>query len=525
MEVLNGNPESIAEVNKEDLVIQNDLQKDLPSCSNLEINDNTSDIKSIVPSTSTDTGFGSDSAVSTPGPEIEGRQIVSDIVSDINTSASSLPSGENICKVNEPSKDIDKEDKKSFEIIPNVIDSSEDNPTVEDHEQIPDSSDISQCNVNEDSENVQTLENKSVEHKTDDKKLEDTLSSSTVEGIDNHANRAETEDSEVEEKSIDILGNGFLKKKVLVPGKGVSTRPISGDTVTIKASGVLEDGVSINDENLTFILNDGDVIMAFDLAVALMEKDEKCEVITDARYAYGSMGREPDIPKDATITYNIELLAIQPGQEISSLSPEQRVQMGEAKRERGNYLYGRKDYTGAINSYSKATKILDDTDLNASLDEQTRDLLTETYVKCYNNMAACQLKVEALDAAIRSCEKVLAVKTDNLKALFRIGKAYSLKNEVDVALKYLKQGIKLDPEGKLFHQEVLALARRKAEQSQSEKEMYRKMLGVEGETAWEAKRRKEKEGESSYTKIMKWGLVAGSVAAVVAGVGYKLVKM
>ena len=30
---------------------------------------------------------------------------------------------------------------------------------------------------------------------------------------------------------------------------------------------------------------------AFDLAVALMEKDEKCEVITDARYAYGSMGR------------------------------------------------------------------------------------------------------------------------------------------------------------------------------------------------------------------------------------------
>ena len=41
----------------------------------------------------------------------------------------------------------------------------------------------------------------------------------------------------------------------------------------------------------------------------------------------------------------------------------------------------------------RATKILDDTDLNASLDEQTRDLLTETYVKCYNNMAACQLKV------------------------------------------------------------------------------------------------------------------------------------
>ena len=44
----------------------------------------------------------------------------------------------------------------------------------------------------------------------------------------------------------------------------------------------------------------------------------------------------------------------------------------------------------------------------------------------------------------------------------------------------------------MFHQEVLVLARRKTQQSQSEKEMYRKMLGVTGETAWEAKRRKDK---------------------------------
>ena len=63
--------------------------------------------------------------------------------------------------------------------------------------------------------------------------------------------------------------------------------------------------------------------------------------------------------------------------------------------------------------------------------------------------------------------------------------AYGAKNDVDKALTYLRKGIKLDPESKMLHQEVLNLARRQTEEKESEREMYQRMLGLKpGETSF-----------------------------------------
>lgn len=43
-------------------------------------------------------------------------------------------------------------------------------------------------------------------------------------------------------------------------------------------------------------------------------------------------------------------------------------------------------------------------------------------VKCLNNIAAAQLKLDHYDAALRSCVSVLVHQPDNIKALFRKGK-------------------------------------------------------------------------------------------------------
>lgn len=57
------------------------------------------------------------------------------------------------------------------------------------------------------------------------------------------------------------LGSGLLKKKTLVPGQGVDTRPRKGQDVTIRLKATLEDG-SVVEENpaLTFTLGDCDVL-------------------------------------------------------------------------------------------------------------------------------------------------------------------------------------------------------------------------------------------------------------------------
>ncbi|KAH9513249.1 Peptidyl-prolyl cis-trans isomerase fkbp8 [Bulinus truncatus] len=109
---------------------------------------------------------------------------------------------------------------------------------------------------------------------------------SSSNAVDNNTSQ-ETE----EENVMDILGNGLLIKKVLLRGKGIDTRPINGDIVTLKVEGKLEDGTLVENEEITFNLNDGDVILAFDLAAALMEEGEKCELTTDNKYAYGQLGR------------------------------------------------------------------------------------------------------------------------------------------------------------------------------------------------------------------------------------------
>lgn len=48
--------------------------------------------------------------------------------------------------------------------------------------------------------------------------------------------------------------------------------------------------------------------------------------------------------------------------------------------------------------------------------------LTDVKVKCLNNMAAAQLKLDHYEAAFKSCVAALTHQPNNIKALFRMGK-------------------------------------------------------------------------------------------------------
>ncbi|XP_041081604.1 uncharacterized protein LOC121298544 [Polyodon spathula] len=91
---------------------------------------------------------------------------------------------------------------------------------------------------------------------------------------------------------LDITDDKLLRKKVLMPGMGVCSQPISGQEVTVKVQGMLEDGTIIEkDPKLTFVIGDRDVNQALELCAPLMQKDEIALLITSAKYAYGQRGR------------------------------------------------------------------------------------------------------------------------------------------------------------------------------------------------------------------------------------------
>ncbi len=100
----------------------------------------------------------------------------------------------------------------------------------------------------------------------------------------------------------------------LEPGKGPQAKP--GDTVRVHYVGTLTDGKkfdSSRDRNqpFDFTLGLGTVIKGWDQGVVGMRAGEKRKLVIPPSLAYGSSGR-PGIPPDATLVFEVQLLAINP---------------------------------------------------------------------------------------------------------------------------------------------------------------------------------------------------------------------
>lgn len=114
----------------------------------------------------------------------------------------------------------------------------------------------------------------------------------TTEQVEQKQEENKTRNIE-DEKFVKILGNDTLQKRITQYGVEDS-RPTNGQMVTISYEAYLHnDQQKLVDysENYSFVLGDGDVISGLDMVVSLMNRDEKCEMIVEARLAYGSLGK------------------------------------------------------------------------------------------------------------------------------------------------------------------------------------------------------------------------------------------
>lgn len=97
------------------------------------------------------------------------------------------------------------------------------------------------------------------------------------------------------------------------PGTGRAAK--NGDTVTIDYTGTLVNGHKFDSSKdqgkpLTFKLGLGEVIPGFDLGVLGMKKGGKRSVTIPPELGYGPMGREPVIPPNSVLKFDITLLDI-----------------------------------------------------------------------------------------------------------------------------------------------------------------------------------------------------------------------
>ncbi len=104
-----------------------------------------------------------------------------------------------------------------------------------------------------------------------------------------------------------------MKTEKINSGTGGS--PKRGDTVTVHYTGWLTDGSKFDssvdrDEPFAFVLGMGQVIQGWDEGVAKMRVGDKVKLTIPPEMAYGEGGYPGAIPPNATLIFEVELLAI-----------------------------------------------------------------------------------------------------------------------------------------------------------------------------------------------------------------------
>ncbi|KAM9376068.1 FKBP prolyl isomerase 16 [Pholidichthys leucotaenia] len=264
----------------------------------------------------------------------------------------------------------------------------------------------------------------------------------------------------------DVTEDRLLRKKVLEPGSPQSLLPSWGQEVMVKMQCVLEDRTVVEkDSKLVFVIGEGDVNQALEECVMSMQKGEITLLLADSQYAYGLLGREPDIPAWAPLLYQLQLLDSREKADPLTLPIADRIRIGNQKRERGNFHFQREEYSMAAKAYCVALEVLTtrgpdggDGGMEAEEEEEVQDYR----VKCLNNLATTQVKLEQFDEALATSRDILTLEPNNVKALFRAGKILSDKGEYKEAMEVLKKALKLEPATKAIHVELSKLVRRQS---------------------------------------------------------------
>ncbi|XP_034032423.1 peptidyl-prolyl cis-trans isomerase FKBP8 [Thalassophryne amazonica] len=255
----------------------------------------------------------------------------------------------------------------------------------------------------------------------------------------------------------------LLRKKVLEPGASDVLCPTWGQEVTVKMQCVMEDRTVVEkDCKLVFVIGEGDVNQALEECVIFMQKGEITLLLADSQYAYGRLGREPDIPAWAPLLYQLQLLDIREKPDPLTLSVADRIRLGNQKRERGNFHFQREDYSMASRAYCMALDVLTTCCRDGSDSGVEAEEVQEDRIKCLNNLAATQFKLGHDDEALHTSRDVLTLEPNNVKALFRTGKLLSDKGEYKEAMEVLKKALKLEPATKAIHVELSKLVRRQS---------------------------------------------------------------
>ncbi|XP_054811186.1 peptidyl-prolyl cis-trans isomerase FKBP42 isoform X2 [Prosopis cineraria] len=217
------------------------------------------------------------------------------------------------------------------------------------------------------------------------------------------------------------------------------------------------------------------------IGVASMKAGERALLRVGWELGYGKEGSFsfPNVPPMADLVYEVELRGFdetKEGKPRSDMTVEERIGVADRRKMDGNALFKEDKLEEAMQQYEMAIAYMGD-DFMFQLFGKYRDMALAVKNPCHLNMAACLIKLNRFDEAIGQCSLVLSEDENNVKALFRRGKARAALGQTDAAREDFLKAKKHAPEDKAIAKELRLLAEHDKALYQKQKEIYKGMFG------------------------------------------------
>lgn len=181
------------------------------------------------------------------------------------------------------------------------------------------------------------------------------------------------------------------------------------------------------------------------------------------------------------LCFEFELLRVeQPGdyqQDHWAMTDGEKSAAVSVLKEEGNTLYKEGEYEHASEKYFQALSYLEEQIIKEKPHSETWYSIAKQKVPLLLNYAQCKLLMHDYADTIRHTTSVLEVEPDNVKALYRRGKARSATWDVEEATRDLRKAAELDTSlASTVEKELRVLAERVKEKDTAEKERFRGKL-------------------------------------------------
>ncbi|KAF8395842.1 hypothetical protein HHK36_019796 [Tetracentron sinense] len=217
------------------------------------------------------------------------------------------------------------------------------------------------------------------------------------------------------------------------------------------------------------------------IGVSSMKSGERALLHVGWELGYGKEGNFsfPNVPPMADILYEVELIGFdetKEGKARSDMTVEERIGAADRRKMDGNVYFKDEKLEEAMQQYEMAIAYMGD-DFMFQLFGKYRDMALAVKNPCHLNMAACLIKLKRYEEAIGQCGIVLVEDENNVKALFRRGKARAELGQTDAAREDFLKARKYAPEDKAIVRELHLLAEHDKAVYQKQKEIYKGIFG------------------------------------------------